>query len=55
MDGRIVRRRHGVYVRVDEDTASMLERMTAFAIRSIDDIKLATKRALIGNVVIGFY
>jgi hypothetical protein len=53
--GKIVRRRHAVYVRVDEETATWLETMTAFAIKGLEDAIMATKRTVIGNMQIGFY
>ena len=53
--GDIVKRKHGVYVRLDEETCSMFERMTAFVIRGLDDMVYATKRAVVGNMMIGFY
>ena len=53
--GEILKRRHGVYVRLDEETASMLERMTAFCVKGIEDMAFAAKCALIGNLRVGFY
>lgn len=55
INGDIIRRRHGVYVRVDEETAGMLERMTAFVVRTLDDFAYAAKTATVGNLQIGFY
>ena len=53
--GDIIRRRHGVYVRVDEETAGLMERLTAFVVKSLDDMAYASRCAVIGNLRIGFY
>ena len=53
--GDVIRRKHGVYVRVDEETSSLFQRMTAFAVRTLEEAALATRRTTIGNIVIGFY
>ena len=53
--GDIIRKRHGLYVRIDEETSRLFEKMTAFVVKTLDDVTYATRRVVLGNLCIGFY
>jgi len=53
--GKVLKINNGVYIKVDEEEREMLETMTPFLIRSEDEAELASKRMVLGNMVVGFY